>query len=255
VKTLIDINFLKNLALDSGKIALSYFGKVEGTEKKDRSIITVADLEIDKFIREKIKEKYPQHLILSEELEKEGAGDDCIWAIDPIDGTASFASGLSVWGISIGVLLENIPRYGVFYIPVTDELYYSDGNFSYRKDKKIKASEEEININSFFAVPSDTHRKVDMKNFPGKTRSMGSTAAHLCYVAGGTAVAAIMKPHIWDIAAGFAILETGGATMKYLDGTEIDFRELYCGDRTKQWCLAVKKEKIDYLRGFIDKAL
>jgi len=252
---MIDINFLKNLALDSGKIALSYFGKVEGREKEDRSIVTEADLEIDKFIRKNIKEKYPCHLILSEELEREGREDWCIWAIDPIDGTASFASGLPVWGISIGVLVENIPRYGVFYIPVTGEIYYSDGDFSYRGDKKIKASGEEININSFFAVPSDTHRKVDMKNFPGKTRSMGSIAAHLCYVAGGTAVAAIMKPHIWDIAAGFAILETGGATMKYLDGTDIDFRELYRGDRTKEWCIAAKKEGIDRLRVFINKAL
>ena len=62
-------------------------------EKEDKSPVTEADLEVDKFIRKKIKERTILIILyLSEELEKEGEGEgNPVWIIDPIDGTASFA--------------------------------------------------------------------------------------------------------------------------------------------------------------------
>ena len=251
---MIDIEFLKRIAQEAGKIAFSYFGKVKAMEKEDKSPVTEADLEVDKFIRKKIKENYPHNIILSEELEKEGEGEgNPVWIIDPIDGTASFASGLPVWGISIGVLVDYFPLYGAFYMPVTNELYYSDGNFSYLWNKKIRTKDAEITSNSFFAVPSDCHRRLDMRAFIGKTRSMGSIAAHLCYIARGIAVGGVMKPHIWDIGAGSAILRSAGGDMKYLDGTIINFKELCSGQKAKKWCIAGEKNQVNNFSCFINE--
>lgn len=246
---LIDINFLKNLTVESGKIALSYFGRVKPREKPDRSPVTEADLSLDKFITGKISEKYPSHIILSEEMSEKPVvkTDHIVWAVDPLDGTAAFSCGLPVWGISIGVLVNYIPVYGAFYMPLTDELYYSDGENTYLQEQKLKISPSVIDVNSFLAVPSYAHRAFDLRKFPGKTRSMGSIAAHMCYVARNTAIGAIMRGHIWDIAGGWAICRTAGGKMTFMDKTEIDWHELCSCDKAKKEILLSGEDNFDDL--------
>lgn len=250
---IIDMNFLKDLVLDAGKIGMSYFGKVRTRIKNDRTPVTEADLSIDRFLMEKIREKYPDHLILSEERDniKKKGKELVVWAIDPIDGTAAFASGLPVWGISIGIFVKDFPKFGAVYLPVTDELYYSDGKKSYLGDREIKTGDFEIDRNSFLTVPSDAHRSLDLRGFIGKTRSMGSIAAHLCYVAKGVSIGAVMKPSIWDIAGGCAIMHSAGVHMSCLDGNEIEWRDLYSCEKSKQWYIAASKDKIGVLRDII----
>ncbi|HPZ07713.1 MAG TPA: inositol monophosphatase [Candidatus Eremiobacteraeota bacterium] len=252
---IIDIEFLKNLTLKAGKIALKYFGRVIPHEKSDKTLVTEADIKLDEFITLEINKKYPYHLILSEELgrKKGEVKENIVWAIDPLDGTAAFSSGLPIWGISIGILIDNIPTYGAFYIPVTDELYYSDGRSSYLWNQKIKVSKISLDENTFLAVPSDAHRSFDLKNFPGKTRSMGSIAAHICYVARGIAAGAIMRGHIWDIAAGDAILRSAEGETTYLDGMQLEWEELYSCKKAKKTCIAAGKENYKELIGFIKK--
>lgn len=246
---MIDINFLKDLTVESGKIALTYFGRVTPCEKPDKTPVTEADLFLDKFITDKIREKYPSHIILSEEMSGKPVlkTDHVIWAVDPVDGTASFSSGLPVWGISIGVLVNYIPLYGAFYMPVTGELYYSDGKHSYSGEQKLNISHAGIDENSFLAVPSYAHRAFDLRKFPGKTRSMGSIAAHMCYVARNAAIGAIMRGHIWDIAAGWAICRTAGGKMAFMDKTEIDWHELCSCDKAKKEALLSGKDNFEDL--------
>ena len=59
--------------------------------------------------------------------------------------------------------------------------------------------------------------------------SLGSAAAHLCYVARGSAVGAMDKASVWDYAAGAAILQTQGIRCRHMSGSEVDFTQLYDG--------------------------
>lgn len=215
--------------------------------------VTEADLSIDKFITRKISEKYPSHIILSEEMAgKPVPGkSQIVWAVDPLDGTAAFSCGLPVWGISIGILVNYIPLYGAFYMPLTDELYYSDGEHTYLREQKLSISPSVIDVNSFLAVPSYAHRAFDLRKFPGKTRSMGSIAAHMCYVARGTAIGAIMRGHIWDIAGGWAICRTAGGKMAFMDKTEIDWYELCSCDKAKKESLLSGEDNFENLFEYI----
>jgi myo-inositol-1(or 4)-monophosphatase len=250
---MIDINFLKNITLEAGKIALTYFGKVKPQEKIDKSPVTEADLKLDEFITLEIGKKYPDHLILSEEMSRKITyrKGQIVWAVDPLDGTAAFACGLPVWGISLGVLVGDKPLYGAFYIPLINELYYSDGKNSYLWDQKLNISKISIDSNSFLAVPSDAHRNFDLRKFTGKTRSMGSIAAHICYVARGIAIGAVMRGHIWDIAGACAILKTAGGKISYLDGTFIDWEELYSCEKMKKLSLASGEDNFEILFGIL----
>jgi myo-inositol-1(or 4)-monophosphatase len=224
----VDIDLVKEWALQAGKIALRHFNRVEGGCKEDRTLVTAADHEIEDLLTGYLRATYPEHGIIGEEGTREIHGE-YVWAIDPLDGTRAFLAGLPIWGISIGLLWRGKPWLGVFYMPLLDEWYYSANPVSgaFWNDQPILCPVSyRWDENSLLCVPSDIHWRYEI-NFSGITRALGSAAAHLCYVARGSAVAALLgNPGIWDIAAGTAILQAAGGALRYLDGGEVELREL-----------------------------
>lgn len=49
-----------------------------------------------------------------------------LWIFDPIDGTATYALGLPLWGISLAILKDDKPWQGYIYLPALGELYVAD---------------------------------------------------------------------------------------------------------------------------------
>ena len=93
-------------AREAGKFLLDNFGKIsEIASKGDRNLATNLDIEAEKMIIAKIKEKFPEHGILAEEQGKENIDRDYVWIIDPLDGTHNFIRNINVFGTSIGVLM------------------------------------------------------------------------------------------------------------------------------------------------------
>jgi fructose-1,6-bisphosphatase/inositol monophosphatase family enzyme len=219
----VDLDLVREWARQAGQIALSYFNRVEGTRKADRTLVSAADLEIEALLTENIRRAYPSHGIIGEEGTKEIHGS-CLWAIDPLDGTRAFLSGLPVWGISIGLLWRGEPWLGVFYLPLLEEWYYSASPQAgaFWNERPIHCPPQQgFDDNSMLCVPGDAHLKYQI-NFPGVVRALGSAAAHLCFVARGNATAALLYDlSIWDMAAGAAILQAAGGSLRYLDGGEV----------------------------------
>jgi fructose-1,6-bisphosphatase/inositol monophosphatase family enzyme len=60
-------------------------------------------------------------------------------------------------------------------------------------------------------------------------------------VARGCAAGTVSKPFIWDLAAGAAIMEPLGIRSLYLDGSEIDWPELFDGRRVPQSVLGARE--------------
>ena len=71
-----------------------------------------------------------------------------------------------------------------------------------------------------FYSGSQIHKDYRLR-FPGKVRSLGSTAFHYLLVARGAGVGALSGAHIWDYAAAAAILTEAGGVLRHLDGEEI----------------------------------
>ncbi|MCH7910888.1 MAG: hypothetical protein IIB38_14900, partial [Candidatus Hydrogenedentes bacterium] len=80
----------RTAAEDAGKIALSYFRTPMTVENKMPGVVfdpvTEADREVERYIREVLSGRYPDHAIVGEEFGKTG-DSDIHWIIDPIDGT------------------------------------------------------------------------------------------------------------------------------------------------------------------------
>lgn len=97
------LKFAKNIAKYAGKIMIKYFNKDNGSSYKgDRTIVTLADKEINTYLIEKVKEKYPNHSVDGEE--EQFGKSDYVWVCDPVDGTAMYARHIPVAVFSLALV-------------------------------------------------------------------------------------------------------------------------------------------------------
>jgi myo-inositol-1(or 4)-monophosphatase len=221
-------DFANFLAKETGELLLKMF-KTSGLEpsyKPDHSIVTKADKAADEFIQTTIQEHFPGETIISEELHPIHTTsallpDDPVWVIDPLDGTTNFSLGLPFWGVSIACVKEGKPSVGAIYFPVIDELYSAQKTAgAYLNGKLLQQENAYINL-SYFSCCSRTHKQY-LVSVPYKTRILGSTCYTLCSIAKGISILGFeATPKIWDIAAGWLIIqEAGGVIEPLLDHSE-----------------------------------
>jgi inositol-phosphate phosphatase / L-galactose 1-phosphate phosphatase / histidinol-phosphatase len=114
--------FAERLADEAATIALRYFRRPLAVETKaDASPVTAADREIEAFIRERIRKRYPSHGLLGEEHGADAGSGGHTWVIDPIDGTKSFISGMPTFGTLIALLDGATPVLGIIDHPALRE--------------------------------------------------------------------------------------------------------------------------------------
>lgn len=97
-----------------------------------------------------------------------------------------------------------------------------------------------LDQDSYLMVPESMHNNY-VFSWRGDCLSLGSVAAHCCYVARGCAVGLLSRAFIWDLAAGVALMEPLGIHSRYLDGSEIDWTDLYDGKRLPRPCLGARE--------------
>jgi myo-inositol-1(or 4)-monophosphatase len=244
-----DVSFewLEAIVRSAGEIAVRHFRNVTAQRKADRTLVTMADREVEAFLRQALKEAFPADSLLGEEMGALEGSSGRVWAIDPIDGTAAYASGLPVWGVSLGIMQNWEPVAGIFYLPLLDEVYLSHGQDALLRGRALRVDDSgRIDDESFLAVTSRVHQEYHI-DFVGKARSLGSTAAHMCYVARGSAVAALLgRPSLWDIAGVLPILRAAGGDLRCLPGYPLDLAILADGRRCPDPVLAGAPWALDY---------
>ncbi len=137
--------FLNSLAKDLTKF---YFKKLDRpfkvinkSKKKGYDPVTFADRAVEKFIRSKIKSKFPNHQIVGEEFGKKKITNKFTWVIDPIDGTRSFITGNPTWSNLISLNYKGKPVIGLANFPKLNKYYLNYSNklaFVIEKGKKRK---------------------------------------------------------------------------------------------------------------------
>lgn len=148
------------------------------------------------------------------------------WVIDPLDGTVNYANGLPVFCVSIGLVVDGRPTVGVVLDPTRDETFAAtaDGPATLngrviRASDKAKLTDFVISLALGGRAPAARARAV--RREIRISRSMGSAALALAYVANGRFDAFVQESGLsaWDIAAAGLIAERGGATVTAFDGS------------------------------------
>lgn len=118
------IELTRELAHESGRLILRYFGSQPPVQRKaDNSPVTVADQEAEALMRRTIEARCPDHSVLGEEAGTSGDPDARYqWLLDPIDGTKCFIHGVPLFCTLIALLEEGRPILGAIHMPVSGEL-------------------------------------------------------------------------------------------------------------------------------------
>ena len=140
--------FVDQLATASGDTILPFFRTALAVENKKAGgfdPVTAADRAAEQAMRALIRRNFPDHGILGEEYGTEHADAEYVWALDPIDGTKSFITGMVAWGTLIGLMRFGEPVFGMMHQPFTRERFSGDGGAatyrgpSGKRDLRVRA--------------------------------------------------------------------------------------------------------------------
>ena len=220
-----EINIAINAAIKAGrhlnedKILLN---KLSVSDKRDTKL--EADVSSENLIKKIIKND-SDYEILAEESGK--SSDDLgktFWVIDPLDGTANYNRDIPICCVSIGMIANFEPVFGVIFDFNNDELYIGDciNEIATLNDKTIHVSdvskkEDGILVTGLPITANYSDKNIqklvsDMQTWK-KTRMIGSAAIASCYVASGKAEMYKEKgAYLWDIIAGAAIVKSAGGS-------------------------------------------
>ncbi len=245
--------FAMEVVRRSGKEALSYYGKGNPDIKFDEELVTEADLHLMGFFQDQLNSHFPEHQVFrNNQANKDYTHDEkrYLWIFDPLDGVANFQAGIPIWGMSLALIENFWPVFGVFYMPATGDLFYAQAEQKAFLGKgEIHVSDKKnINDESLLFTYSRFHHRY-RSTFPGKIRDLGCTGAHICYVAMGRAEAAVIANESYqDLAAAGIILEAAGGKICKIDGSNFFLNEYLDGQRINDHLLVMAPDIYSQVR-------
>lgn len=222
--------FAKDIAKEAGVIMKKYFQRKDiSSYKVDKTIVTLADKEINTYLIKRVKEQFPNHSVDGEE-EKFGQSN-YVWVCDPVDGTAMYARNIPVAVFSLALVIDGYPVVGVIYDPFTDNLYTAiKGNGAYQNGERIQVNDyslEDIrSVSNFDIWPAAEYDILPIIHELGKKTyfvSIGSLIRACTCVANGEFTSSIFpgtKNKNCDMAAVKVIVEEAGGKVTDIFGNE-----------------------------------
>lgn len=205
---------------------LPRFRRVGARAKADGSLLTEADLVMQRALARSLSERWPALQLLGEEmaaaeqqslLASSGAG---LWVLDPLDGTSNYAAGLPLFAVSLALVQDGRVVLGLVYDPVARECFSAiagQGAWLNGEPLQLACPRSEL---------SDCVALVDFKRLPAplacrlasnapyrSQRSLGSVALDWCWLAAGRLQLYLHgAQRLWDYSAGGLVFtEAGGA--------------------------------------------
>lgn len=112
------LDTLSPIMAEAAARSLDFFDSLAGRQIEAKSpgdLVSDADRAVEQTLRQLLGPAFPDCTILGEEYG--GALTDRYWAIDPIDGTKNFLSGLPFWTVSLGLMHKGQPVAGAIVAP------------------------------------------------------------------------------------------------------------------------------------------
>ena len=229
-----ELAFTLDLARRAGDVLMDRYERLEQIDYKSaRDVVTAADHLSEALIVEAIRSAYPGDAILAEETgehravagEAPTSGRGRVWIVDPLDGTVNYANGIPVFCVSIGLVVDGRPALGVIVDPTRHESFAatSDGPSTLGGRTVSTSPKDRLSdfaISMALSGRAATMRARNVRKQIRISRSMGSAALALAYVANGRFDAFIQQGGLsaWDVAAAGLIAERGGARVTAMDG-------------------------------------
>jgi len=227
-----DLDLLIRAAEGAGEIALRHFGRdPQVWEKADeQGPVTVADLEVDAYLRETLMAARPDYGWMSEETsdDPDRLSRRDVFIVDPIDGTRAFIEGSTSFSHSLAVVRDGQVTAGVVLLPARHELFAAAlGEGASFNGVPIATGTRK---RAMGAEVLTTGKVMKPERWPGGMPEVTrvfrpSLAYRLCLVAQGRfdAMVTLRGAWEWDIAAGCLIATEAGAVVTDAQGAPATF--------------------------------
>lgn len=165
-----DIDYIENVLKSAGKVLLNHFKKGVGFKEKTsvRDLLTIADLESENVIVTKLREKYPDIDIYSEEKPNQRTNSVYRFIIDPLEGTSNFVLNIPVFVIAVALVDKEKCLFSMVYNPITDATYYAlSGEGAFKNGKQIKVNgnndikRSSVHTNYSYNTSREIRKKID----------------------------------------------------------------------------------------------
>jgi histidinol-phosphatase len=209
-------------------ITLGRLHKVKINHKADGSEVTAADKAAERLLHKHLRTAWPRDAVLGEEYGGTLARAGRCWLIDPIDGTASYALGLPMFGTLISLLVDGEPIFGCIHLPALKETTYAARGFGCwltreaSRPRRVHVAAPRTLAASQVGLTSVKESDLARRRGPWRLTALARNAgrlqlvgdcvqyALLCRGLLDAAVDPLMKP--WDIGAIVpCVLEAGGS--------------------------------------------
>jgi len=230
-----ELAFSLEVAARAGRLLMERYERVEQIDYKSaRDVVTEVDHLSEALILEAIRRDWPGDGILAEESGEHagttaGVASSLVrgrtWVVDPLDGTINYANGIPVFCVSIALVIDGRPSVGVVHDPTRHETFSAVVGGSARLDGRPIAASDKERLSDFVVSMALGGRSVatrarNVRKAIRVSRSMGSAALALAYVANGRFDAFVQQGGLsaWDVAAAGLIADRAGATVTDLAG-------------------------------------
>lgn len=251
-----DLAFAVALAERAGRFVASRYERVESIDYKGaKDIVTEVDRASEALVQRAVRRRFPADGFLGEEggprpAEPDGSRDGQptarfvpgpaataapaahgrldvgrTWVVDPLDGTINFANGIPYFCFSLALVEDGRPVVAVIRDPLRRETFTATAEGpallagrTVRVSAKPRLSDAVVALAIGGRAAAERGRRV--RRAVRITRSMGSAALSLAYVANGRFDAFCQTTGLsaWDVAAAGLIAERAGAIVTALDG-------------------------------------
>lgn len=203
-------------------------------QKKGNDFATEVDLQIERQVVEALTSATGIE-VHGEEYGGADIDSPLVWVLDPIDGTFNYAAGLPTAAILLGLLQDGEPVAGLTWLPFMSQRYTA----VLGKPLYVNGVEQPSLPSSALSdcvVGTGTFNVDSRGRFPGRwrvallenlsrkcnrMRMHGATGLDLAYTAAGVLGASIsFGHHIWDHAAGVALVRSAGGVVTDLAGAD-----------------------------------
>ena len=210
-----------------------YGGKIEVRHKGEIDHVTEVDRACEDAILATLRERFPNHDIVTEETSLARTGSRHVWFTDPLDGTTNFAHGYPFFCSSVALVIDREIVAGAVYDPLREELFTGErGGGAHCNGRRLSASRcdsliEALLITGFpYDLRSDVPGKLRLFNrFMAHAQAIrrdGSAALDLCMIAAGRADGFWEERlESWDMMAGILLVEEAGGRVSRFDGSPV----------------------------------
>jgi myo-inositol-1(or 4)-monophosphatase len=226
-----DPDALLSIAVDAaeaaGELLLSRFrepAKGIGRKSSTTDMVSDADRDAEKLIRERLGAACPDDAILGEEAGERSGRSGLRWVIDPLDGTTNFLFGIPHWAVSIACEGAEGGLVGVVHSPCQGETFTAtSGGGAFLGDRRLAVSAKTDLSDalvatgfSYVAEERGIQAEVLRRLLPRvrDVRRPGAASLDLAWTAAARVDAYYEVPsHHWDWAAGVVLVREAGATI------------------------------------------